>query len=52
MIFGMVTQKLKFMKKAKLCYDTDSFIAYIKQDIYVGIAKDVERRFHNFHISN
>ena len=33
------------MKKAKLCYDTDSFIAYIKQDIYVDIAKEVETRF-------
>ena len=40
------------MKKAKLCYDTDSFIAYIKQDIYVDIAKDIETRFYTFHISN
>ena len=35
--------KLKYREKAKLCYiDTYVFIVYIKQDIYVDIAKDVE----------
>ena len=39
--------KLKYGEKAKLCYmDTDSFIVYIKtDDIYKGIAEDVETRF-------
>ena len=39
--------KLKYGEKAKLCYmDTDCFIAYIKtDDIYKGIAEDVEARF-------
>ena len=37
----------KYGEKKKLCYmDTDSFIDYIKtEDIYLGIAKDVETRF-------
>ena len=35
------------VKKEKLCYmNTDSFIVYLKtNDIYKGIAKDVETRF-------
>ena len=35
-------------KKKKLCYmDIDNFRAYIKtEDVYVGISKDVETRFH------
>ena len=39
--------KPKHGKKAKLYYmDTDSFIVYIKtNDIYKGIAEDVETRF-------
>ena len=38
--------KLKYYAKAKLCYmDTDSFIVYIKTDIYKDIAEDVETRF-------
>ena len=39
--------KLKYDKKVKLYYmDTDSFIVYIKtDDIYKGIAEDVETRF-------
>ena len=39
--------KLKYSKKAKLCYmDTDSFVVYIKaDDIYKDIAEDVETRF-------
>ena len=37
----------KYDEKAKLCYmDTDSFIVYMKtDDIYKGIAEDVETRF-------
>ena len=36
----------KYGEKGKLCYmDTDSFIVHIEtKDIYVDIAKDVERR--------
>ena len=39
--------KLKYSKKAKLCYvDTDSSMVYIKtNDVYKDIAKDVETRF-------
>ena len=39
--------KLKYSKKAKLCYmGTDSFVVYIKaDDIYKDIAEDVETRF-------
>ena len=39
--------KPKYGEKAQLCYvDTDSFIVYIKtDDIYKGIAEDVETRF-------
>ena len=38
--------KSKYGKKAKLCYmDTDSFIVYIKTDIYKDIAEDVETSF-------
>ena len=39
--------KLKYSKKAKLCYmDTDSFVVCIKAaDIYKDIAEDVETRF-------
>ena len=39
--------KPKYDKKAKLCYmDTNIFIVYIKtDDIYRGIAEDVETRF-------
>ena len=39
--------KLKYSKKAKLCYmDTNSFVVYIKaDDIYKDIAEDVETRF-------
>ena len=39
--------KLKYNKKVKLCYmDTDSFIVYIKTDVfYKDIAQDVETRF-------
>ena len=38
--------KLKYYAKAKLCYmDTESFIVYIKTDIYKDIAEDVETRF-------
>ena len=41
--------KPKYFEKAKLCYmDADSFIVYTKaDDIYKGIAKDVEARFDN-----
>ena len=40
--------KPKYGKNAKLCYmDTDSFIVYVKtDDIYKGIAEDVETRFY------
>ena len=40
--------KLKYSKKAKLCYvDTDSSMVYIKtNDVYKDIAKDVETRFY------
>ena len=39
--------KPKYNKKVKLCYmDTDSFIVYIKTDVfYKDIAQDVETRF-------
>ena len=39
--------KPKYGENAKLCYmDTDSFKVYIKtEDVYTGIAKDVEARF-------
>ena len=39
--------KLKYIKKAKLCYmDADSFIVYIKTEgIYADIGKHVETRF-------
>ena len=38
--------KLKYGGKGKLFYiDTDSFILYIKTDIYKDIAEDVETRF-------
>ena len=39
--------KPKYCEKVKLCYmDTDSFIVYIKaDDIYKGIAEDIETRF-------
>ena len=38
--------KLKYGGKVKLFYiDTDSFILYIKTDIYKDIAEDVETRF-------
>ena len=39
--------KSKYEEKTTLCYmDTDIFTAYIKtENIYVGIAKDVEKRF-------
>ena len=46
--------KQKLGENAKLCYvDTDSFIVDVKaDDIYKGIAKDVEKRFDtsNFEI--
>ena len=40
--------KPKYCEKIKLCYiDTDSFIVYIKtDDIYKGIAEDIETRFY------
>ena len=40
--------KSKYGEKAKLCYiNTNCFIVYTKtKDIYVGIAKDIETRFH------
>ena len=40
--------KTKYIEKANLCYiDTDSFTVYIEtENIHVGIAKDVEARFH------
>ena len=39
--------KSKHEEKTTLCYmDTDIFTAYIKtENIYVGIAKDVEKQF-------
>ena len=39
--------KPKYCEKVKLCYmDTDNFILYIKaDDIYKGIAEDIETRF-------
>ena len=39
--------KLKYGQKMKLCHmDTDCFILYMKaDDIYKGIAEDVETRF-------
>ena len=38
--------KPKYSEKAKLCYmDTDSFIVYIKTNIYKDTAEDVETRF-------
>ena len=39
--------KPKYGEKAKLCYMvTDSFIVYIKTDIYIKNSKDVETRFN------
>ena len=40
--------KRKYGEKAQLCYiDTDSVVFHIKtKDIYINIAKDVERRFN------
>ena len=40
--------KPKYCEKIKLSYiDTDSFIVYIKtDDIYKGIAEDIETRFY------
>ena len=41
--------KRKYGEQAKLSYmDTDSFIIYIKTDIYKGSAEDVETRFHTW----
>ena len=38
--------KLKYGGNAKFCYmDTDSFIFHLTDDIYKGIAEDVETRF-------
>ena len=47
--------KPKYGEKAKLCYmDTDSFIVYIKTDIYKDIAEDFETRFDtsNYELDN
>ena len=46
--YGYVKPKYGEKKKKKLCYmDIDNFRAYIKtEDVYVGISKDVETRFH------
>ena len=42
--YGYVKQK--YGVKTKLCYiDKDSFIVYVKIDIYKNIAEDVETRF-------
>ena len=38
--------KPKYGEKGKLCYmNTDSFIVYIKIDIYGNIAEDAETNF-------
>ena len=44
--FWYVYVKTNNGEKAKLCYmDTNSFIVYIKTDIYKDIAEDVETKF-------
>ena len=38
--------KPRYGEKVKLCYmDTDSFILYVKYDIYKDIVEDVKTRF-------
>ena len=43
----MIVKKLKYEKKAQLCYmNINNMIVHIKtEEIYIDIAKDVETRF-------